>query len=232
MALVFDIETIGEEWDSLDETTQHALSRWAKRESKTDEEYQVALKDLKEGLGFSPLTGEIVAIGVYDTEKEKGAVYFSAPGKDISEMEEDGIKYKPMTEKEMLESFWEGAKQYREFVTFNGRGFDAPFLAIRSMVHGIKPTRDLLEGRYLYQQRDAKHIDLQDQLTFYGAWHKRPSIHLFCRALGIDSPKEGGAGDEVAPLYKAGKYLEIARYNAGDIRATAELYKRWKETLA
>jgi DNA polymerase elongation subunit (family B) len=231
MALVFDIETVGEEWDALDETTQHALSRWAKRESKTDEEYQVALKDLKEGLGFSPLTGEIVAIGVYDTEKERGAVYFSAPGAALSESEEDGIKYKPMTEKEMLESFWEGAKQYREFVTFNGRGFDAPFLAIRSMVHGVKPTRDLLEGRYLYQQRDAKHIDLQDQLTFYGAWHKRPSIHLFCRALGIESPKEGGAGDEVAPMYKAGKYLEIARYNAGDIRATAELYRRWKDTL-
>ena len=100
------------------------------------------------------------------------------------------------------------------------------------MAHGIRPTRDLLEGRYLYQQRGAKHIDLQDQLTFYGAWHKRPSIHLFCRAFGIDSPKEGGAGDEVAPMYKAGKYLEIAKYNAGDIRATAALYERWKETLA
>jgi len=231
MALVFDIETIGEEWDSLDETTQKSLTRWAKRESRTDEEYEVALKDLKEGLGFSPLTGEIVAIGVYDTEKGKGAVYFSAPGASLSETEEDGIKYKPMSEKEMLESFWEGAKSYKEFVTFNGRGFDAPFLALRSMVHGIRPTRDLLEGRYLYQQRGAKHIDLQDQLTFYGAWHKKPSIHLFCRALGIESPKEGGAGDEVAPMYKAGKYLEIAKYNAGDLRATATLYERWKETL-
>ena len=232
MALVFDLETIGEEWDSFDETTQHALTRWAKRESKTDEEFEVAVKDLREGLGFSPLTGEIVAIGVYDTEKRKGAVYFQAPGAKLEETEEDGIRYKPMGEKEMLENFWEGAKQYREFVTFNGRGFDAPFLAIRSMVHGIRPTKDLLRGRYLYQQRDdAIHIDLQDQLTFYGAWHKRPSIHLFCRALGIESPKEGGAGDEVAPMFKAGQYLDIARYNAGDIRATAALYERWNATL-
>ncbi len=137
-----------------------------------------------------------------------------------------------MSEKEMLESFWTGAKAYGEFVTYNGRGFDAPFLAIRSAVHGVKPTKDLLEGRYLYQQRSCKHIDLQDQLTFYGAWNKKPSLHLFCRAFGIESPKASGTtGDDVAALYANKKYLDIARYNAGDLHATAALYKRWDETL-
>ena len=232
MALVFDIETIGEEWDSLDEATQSALTRWIKRESRSEEEYQVALADMQLGLGLSPLTGSIVAIGVYDTEKEKGAVYFSAPDAKIKESEEDGIKYKPMEEKEMLESFWEGAKQYEEFVTYNGRGFDVPFLALRSVAQRVKPTRDLLQGRYLYQQRGCVHIDLQDQLTFYGAWNKKPSLHLFCRAFGIKSPKASGTtGDDVALLYQEKKYLDIAKYNAGDLRATAALYERWKETF-
>ena len=231
MALVFDIETVGEEWDELDEPTQDALTRWIKREARTDEEYRVSLADMKQGLGLSPLTGAIVAIGVYDTEKEKGAVYFSAPKKKLKESEENGIKYKPMEEKEMLESFWSGAREYDEFVTYNGRAFDAPFLALRSLVHRVRPTKDLLSNRYLGSQRaGAWHIDLQDQLTFYGAWHKRPSLHLFCRALGIESPKASGTtGDDVAELYKTGKYLELARYNAGDIRATARLYERWKE---
>lgn len=232
MALVFDIETVGEEWDSFDEATQHNLSWYLRESSKNEEEYEYEMKELKEGMGLSPLTGCIVAIGVYDTEKEKGAVYFSAPTTSVESQEAEGIKYEAMGEKEMLEQFWKVAKVCTEFVSFNGRGFDAPFLAIRSMVHNVVPTKDLLSNRYLSMQRGVAHIDLMDQLTFYGAARFRKSLHLFCRALGIESPKAGGTtGDDVATLYKEGKYQDIARYNAGDLRATAALYKRWAETF-
>ncbi len=232
MALVFDIETVGERWDTLDLTTQHNLSRWIKESARDEEEYEQEMKQLGDGLGFSPLTGFIVAVGVYDTEKERGAVYFSAPGAKIKESEEDGIKYEAMNEKTMLEQFWKVAAVCTEFVSFNGRVFDAPFLAIRSMVHGVNPTKDLLSNRYLSSQRGAVHIDLMDQLTFYGAARFRKSLHLFCRAFGIESPKAGGTtGDDVAALYADKKYLDIARYNAGDLFATAALYKRWRETF-
>jgi len=232
MALVFDIETVGEDWDAFDATTQKSLSWYLKESARNEEEYEYELKEMKEGLGLSPLTGSIVAIGAYDTERKKGAVYFSAPSANLIEREEDGIKYKPMEEKEQLEQFWKVAESVNEFVSFNGRGFDAPFLAIRSMVHGVKPTKDLMSNRYLSLQRGCAHIDLQDQLSFYGAARFKKSLHLFCRALGIKSPKGGGvAGDDVKDLYKAGKYEDIARYNAGDLFATAALYERWKETL-
>lgn len=228
MALVFDIETVGESWEALDETTQHNLSWYLRESSKNDEEFEYEMKELKEGMGLSPLTGFIVAIGVYDTEKGKGAVYFSAPGATIESSEENGIKYEVMDEKAMLEQFWKVAAVCTEFVSFNGRGFDAPFLAIRSMVHNVVPTKDLLSNRYLSMQRGAAHIDLMDQLTFYGAARFRKSLHLFCRALGIQSPKASGTtGDDVAALYKEKKYFDIARYNAGDLFATAALYKRW-----
>ena len=36
--LVFDIETIGEEWDALDATTQHTLTRWIDRSAKNEDE--------------------------------------------------------------------------------------------------------------------------------------------------------------------------------------------------
>ena len=110
--IIFDIETVGEDFDELDETTQAVLTRWIKKESESEEEYQVALEDLKNGLGFSPLTGEIVVIGVLDPDKNQGAVYFQAPGDDIAEFEENGIKYKQMTEKKMLENFWKGATKW------------------------------------------------------------------------------------------------------------------------
>ena len=174
-----------------------------------------------------------MAIGILDYEKDKAVVCFQAPGVGLSESEENGVVFKPMTEKEMLENFWNGAKHYDEFVSFNGRTFDVPFLMIRSAIHGVRPSKDLMRGRYLYQQvAGASHIDLLDQLTFYGAVRRKGSLHLWSRAFGIKSPKsEGITGDDVGPLFKDKKFLEIAKYNVGDLEATKELYKYWDKYL-
>lgn len=232
--LIFDIETVGEEFDALDKTTQDGLTRWIKKEADSEEDYEAALKDLKNGLGFSPLTGQIVAIGVLDCAKDKAAVYFQAPGETFGSFEEDGVTFRQMAEKEMLENFWKGAKNYDEFVTFNGRGFDAPFLMIRSAIHSLRPTFDLMSNRYLSRQwHGPRHVDLMDQMSFYGATRRKGSLHLYCRAFGIKSPKsEGITGDDVGPLFKARKFQEIARYNVGDLRATRALYEYWKKYLA
>ena len=232
--LVFDIETVGENFESLDKATQENLTRWIRKESSGEEEYKVALTELKSGLGFSPLTGEVVVIGVLDHHRNEGVVYFQAPGEKHPEWTEEGITFKQTTEKEMLRRFWDGAEKYNCFVSFNGRGFDVPFLMIRSAVHGIRPTKDLMRGRYIYQHSPgAIHIDLQDQLSFYGALRRKGSLHLWSRVFGIESPKASGiTGDDVGALYKAKKFTDIARYNVGDLRATNELYKRWEEYLS
>jgi len=230
--LVFDIETVGEHWDSLDDVTQSVLSRWIERTAVTEEVHKAQLRDLKEGLGFSPLTGKIVALGVYDIERGQGAVYYTGKGDESDEMYE-GYILKQCSETEMLQDFWEGAFAYDTFVTFNGRSFDVPFLLHRSVVCGVVPTRNLLEGRYLYQQKSVRHIDLQDQLTFYGAMMRKPSLHMFCRAYGIQSPKAGGvAGDDVAALFAEESYKTIAKYNARDVQATTALYEKWNSYLA
>ena len=238
--LILDIETIGEDFDALDHDTQENLTRWIKKESSTEEEYQTALADLKNELGFSALTGEIVVIGVLDHYKNEGVVYFQAPGEKIDEStlrqaqgKEPGITFKQASEKEMLQKFWDGAKQYEQFITFNGRGLDIPFMMVRSAVHGIRPTKDLMRGRYLYQQDPrALHIDLQDQLTFYGSARRKGSLHLWSRAFGIESPKADGiTGDDVSRLFKEKKFLDIAKYNVGDLRATKALYEKWETYL-
>ncbi len=232
--LVLDIETIGEDFDALDHATRENLTRWIKKSSDNDEEYKLALEDLKNGLGFSPLTGEIVAIGLLDYYKNEGAVYYQAPGQKNEEVKEDGVSLKQMTEEEMLRKFWELAERYQVFITFNGRAFDMPFLMIRSAIRGIRPTKDLMRGRYLYQNNpEALHIDLAEQLSFYGAVRRKGSLHLWSRAFGIPSPKSGGVtGDDVGPLFKQGRFLDIARYNIGDIRATRELYEKWEQYLS
>ena len=232
--LIFDIETVGEDFDALDLATQDALTRWIKREAKSEGEYEHALGDVKSGLGFSPLTGRIVAIGVLDDERDKGAVYFDTNGVAVSDREEKGMKLKAMGEKEMLENFWRGVAEYDSFVSFNGRGFDVPFLMIRSAVHNIRPSKDLMSNRYLESQDyKSKHIDLLDQLSFYGAMRRKGSLHLWCRIFGIESPKISGiTGDDIKRLFEEGRYEDIARYNAGDLRATRALYHHWKKYLA
>jgi 3'-5' exonuclease len=231
MPLVFDIETIGEDYDSFDAATQENLTRWIKRESGSDEDkYGSMLLDLKEELGFSPLTGEIVAVGMYDTEKKEGAVYYRA---DNAEEKKDGdFLFKTGDEAEIIRHFWDTARNFNEFVSFNGRSFDVPFLAVRAAVHGIKPSVNLMGNRFLNENAYTKHIDLLDQLSFYGAVRRKGSLHMYCRAFGIASPKaEGVTGDDVAGLYKKKKYFDIARYNSRDLLATAELFGRWNKLL-
>jgi predicted PolB exonuclease-like 3'-5' exonuclease len=230
MPLVFDIETIGEDFEQLDQITLHMLTKRIKKNSLTDKEYQAEIEAVKNDLGFSPLTGEIVAIGMLDSEKEKGCVYFQTGKEVISAFEEMNMKYKPASEKEMLLKFWELANLYKEFVSFNGRGFDVPFLMIRSAINKIKPTKNLISNRYLNSQRfDANHIDLFDQLTFYGTFRpKGNSLHMWTRAFGIESPKSQGVdGEAVAELFRQKEYIKIAKYNALDIKATAKLYRYW-----
>ncbi|TSC83596.1 MAG: Uncharacterized protein G01um101413_974, partial [Parcubacteria group bacterium Gr01-1014_13] len=50
--LIFDIETVGEDFDSLDATSQEALTRWIKKEAESEEDYLKELEALKDGLGF------------------------------------------------------------------------------------------------------------------------------------------------------------------------------------
>ena len=231
--LIFDIETVGEDFETLDKTTQEVLTRWIKKESGNDAEYRISLEDLKSGMGFSPLTGQIVALGVLDAEKNKGGVYFQSPGVKTEGIEEDGIKFEPMNEKEILEKFWSIAEKYTEFIDFNGKSFDVPFIMIRSAIHKVRPAKNLMSNRYLGSQKfDAKHVDLLDELTYYGAVRRKGGLHLWCRAFGIKSPKsEGVTGDDVGRLFREKKFLDIARYNVRDLYATKKLYEYWDKYI-
>ena len=227
--IIFDIETAGKDFDALDKGTQEYLLKWAESEEE--------IKDVKESLSFYPLTAEIITIGMLNPETDKGAVYFQAPPHSggfaeenetaIAPFEENGIRFETGSEKEILEKFWNTVKSYKEIITFNGRGFDCPFILVRSAVHKIKPTKDLMPNRY-----NGSHIDLLDQLTFYGASRRRFSLDMWCKTFGIKSPKEDGiTGYDIKDLFRDKRYVDIARYCFGDIRATKELFSYWENYI-
>lgn len=217
--IIFDIETVGKDFESFDRATQDYLLRWA----ETEEE----IKEVKENLSFYPLTGEIVCIGMLNPDTGRGAMYFQSPHEGILPFEEEGIRFQSGSERQIIEWFWDAIKSYDQFVTFNGRSFDCPFIIIRSAVHKIKPTRDLMPNRY-----NGVHIDLLDQLTFYGASRRRFSLDIWCKTFGIKSPKESGiTGYEVKTLFNQGRYVDIARYCLGDLIATKELLEYWERYI-
>ncbi len=220
--LIFDIETVGVEFDSLDDKAKEFLLFYAEDDDER--------KKIKEELGFSPLTGEIVAIGILNPDTNKGAVYFQA-GKKIEKTEDENVQYVPcLSEKEVLEHFWESATHYNQFITFNGHSFDCPFVAIRSAILKIKPTINLIHNRYW---ADGPHFDLYDRLTNFGAVRFKRNLHMWCQAFGISSPKAKGiSGDDVARLYKEKEYLKIAKYCFDDIKATKELFHYWEKYMS
>lgn len=218
--LIFDIETIGDSWDDLDFETQKYLLKY----SETEEQQEL----VKTTLGLYPLTGQIVAIGLYDPDKDIRSVYLQAPDGSLEERyEKDGVFYIVGTESEILEKFWATIRKYSTFVTFNGRAFDCPYILMRSAVHKIKPTKNLIPYRY----SDKEHVDLFDQLTFYNTT-KRFNLDYFCKRFGIISPKsEGVTGLDVPDLFNRGEYQIIAEYCMRDVIATGELFQIWRDYI-
>lgn len=217
--VVVDIETVGFDFDSFDSKAQEYLLKYAQSDSEKEE--------VKKRMGLYPLTGEIVTIGMLNPKTDKGMVLFQAGKGKLDNFEEEGIRFEFGDEKAILEIFWQQVKKYQRVITFNGRGFDVPFLLMRSAKHKISPTKNLLGRRYNF----LEHCDLLDQFTFYGLMRKF-NLDFYAKYFGIKSSKEGGIdGSLVGELYRQGAYREIARYCLGDLRATAELYAYWDKYL-
>lgn len=229
-ALIFDIECAGSPLSEFDDKTKELINQRV----NPDNDKEINIED---SFGLSPYTGKIVTIGTLDSDTDKGAIYYLNPGGGTDNEKIDGIIYRSYkNEKELLEKFWDVANKYSTFVTYNGRMFDIPFVMIRSAVHEVKPSKDLMRGRYLYQQSpSAVHIDLYDQLTYYGSFKFATggSLHMACQTFSIKSPKDTGIdGSMVSTMYNDKKYKEIAKYNSGDLYATRSLYKKWQKYLA
>ena len=218
--IVFDIETLGFPLDSFDEKQQEYLMKFAATEEQKVEAIQK--------LNLSPLTAKIIAIGMINPDSNQGKVLYEAPKEDPWSSEDGMVEFVSGTEQEMLEEFWKTIAHYGQFITFNGRMFDCPFIMLRSALLGVKPTKNLMPYRYASNE----HCDLMDQLTFYGAVRKY-NLDFFCKAFNIDSPKATGVtGLDLGPLYTEGRYREIAEYCIGDVKATSELFHRWLNYLS
>lgn len=238
--LVFDIETSALPLDRFDDVQQEYLFRDAERLAHPEE--RVARRaEILQQFNLWPLTSQVVCVAMLNADSQRGQVLFTAsdddPDGSVTEADSDPlVEYIAcVDEMELLTAFWDVARHYDAVVTFNGRGFDVPFLYLRSALLGVDISRKDWLG---YRFQTEPHCDLAEQLTFYGVSGRdgaarRFNLDFYCKAFGIESPKSHGVtGMDVNALVLAKRYREIAEYCLRDVRATVQLYQIWRARLA
>ena len=232
--LVFDIETSALPLENFDEIQRAYLFREA--EKQVEEAAKAAKQaELQQMMSLWPFTAQVVCIAMLNVDSSKGQVLFIADDFEEHATDSEPVQFVPCPDEiELLTAFWEISKHYDQVVTFNGRGFDVPFLYLRSAQLNVPITRKNWLG---YRFATEPHCDLAEQLTFYGVSGRdgaarRFNLDFYCKAFGIESPKgQGVTGTDVGRLLQEGRYREIAEYCLRDVRATVLLYQIWKDRL-
>lgn len=123
-------------------------------------------------------------------------------------------------EREILRSFWKLAMETNLFVGHNVLDFDLRFVYQRSIIHRVKPSRELPFARF----RNSPIFDTMHEWSRWGREHA--SLDLLSRALDIPSPKECLDGSKVYPYYRDGRFAEICEYCKCDVETVRQVYRR------
>lgn len=218
--LVFDIETVpGTDLRRVPPTIAKAVASHSER------------MDYDEGkvMSLSPFFGKVVSLAVGEGDEDPAqqrVTVFVVPDPSHGETTYPDF-VRPVSEPDLLRAFWALADHAETVVTYNGRGFDVPFLVARSLIHGIPARVDLQSDPWSLRP----HLDLYKVLTQGSRGLGPTSLDVVCWALGLTSPKEEMDGSMVATAYATGDLATIATYNAGDVRATTAVYHRVRDGI-
>jgi predicted PolB exonuclease-like 3'-5' exonuclease len=116
-------------------------------------------------------------------------------------------------------------KHHPELVTYNGRSFDLPVLALRALRHGVSMPW-YYQGRLRHRYSEDGHLDLCDMLSDHGA-ARSMSLDAMARLIGLPG-KIGVDGSQVEGMFKAGQLDLIKNYCLTDVAQTALLFLRFR----
>lgn len=124
-----------------------------------------------------------------------------------------------VSEKELLQYFWNVIDRHLRTTGFNIRNFDLPWILGRSAVNRNQLTRRFRTNRY--DPRDV--IDWSDILSNYGAFDLRGwGLWNYVKWFGIDIEPVGKGGD-VAAWVAEGDWDSVARHCEADAVACWKL---------
>jgi predicted PolB exonuclease-like 3'-5' exonuclease len=111
-------------------------------------------------------------------------------------------------------------------VTWNGRGFDLPVLALRALRFGVSFSWYYRGAGYRYRYSEEGHLDLGDVISDHGA-ARMTSLDGAARVIGL--PGKGAVdGSQVEGLFHAGQLESLRHYCLSDVAQTAFLFLRYR----
>jgi predicted PolB exonuclease-like 3'-5' exonuclease len=113
-----------------------------------------------------------------------------------------------------------------QLVTWNGRTFDLPLLALRALRHGVPFGWYYQENETRSRYSPQGHLDLCDFLADHGA-ARMTSLDAAARLIGLPG-KNGMDGSQVAGLYRDGQLQAVRDYCLSDVAQTAFLFLRYR----
>ncbi len=210
---VLDIETA----PLADEEIAPALAARLQERAEEDEDWH-------DQLGLYALGASVITIGLFSPETRRAAMLYDDRHGRLESIEEpEGVEQVSLIggdETKILQEFWEMIPRFGTVVTYNGRGFDIPFLLQRSLVREVEITRNLMPPRF---SAIREHMDLAEILSQFRA--TRPyGLEVWSQAVGVESPKEGEVtGPGVGAAFHAGQTRRIVEYCLRDVMATARI---------
>jgi predicted PolB exonuclease-like 3'-5' exonuclease len=127
----------------------------------------------------------------------------------------------------MMSDFADFMGKWRpHLVTWNGRSFDLPVLALRALRHGLSFGWYYRGQGYRYRYSEEGHLDLCDVLSDHGA-AKMTSLDGAARVIGLPG-KDGVDGSQVEGLFLGGQIESLRHYCLSDVAQTAFLFLRYR----
>ena len=173
-----------------------------------DKEIVNYLMDKKFPRFSHPFFGKIIAIGI-KKENEEPVIFH---GND---------------EKELLTKFWRLVSEERieKIITWNGYGFDIPFINIRSVMNEIKRTKNINLNKWRMLDSGSNHIDCMQFFSSAGEF-QFIALEIACRLMGIEVPKDRIRGEDVEKIFKRGEWEPIINKNKEDLLMLEKLYQK------
>jgi predicted PolB exonuclease-like 3'-5' exonuclease len=198
--LIFDIETIPD------------VQRWTRPEPEAESS--------GERSGFPPTWAHrIVVIGWIRLDHAYRLKQIGVMG--------NGAGTADQRERHLLESFSQLVGTARPvLVTYNGRNFDLPVIALRSLCHAVPLGWYYRDKAVRSRYSDDGHLDLYDWLNDHGA-SRSGKLDVVARLIGLPG-KVGVDGSQVEGLYQAGQLDAIQNYCLADVAQTALLFLRFR----
>ena len=216
--LFLDIETVPaeynfEELDTVFQNLWEEKTAWQIKEEFTSSEYY------KKKAGIMAEFAKIICISVGYLFTEKGESHFRIKSfyGDNEEIILQEFNY-------LLKNKFND--DLSVLCAHNGREFDFPFIARRTLINGLKLPKLLdIAGKKPWE---IKHLDTME-LWRFGDYKNFTSIKLLAALFDIPTPKNDVDGSQVARVYYEEKDLERIRiYCQKDTLTVAQLLLKYK----